>query len=291
MKDFKDKVAVITGAASGIGRGLAERCLAEGMKVVLADIDEATLAQTKADLEASGGDVLAVVTDVSKLGDIEALAKRTLEIFGGVHLLVNNAGVGGGLTIWESTIKDWEWIIGVNLWSVIYGVRVFLPIMLDQGDEGHVVNTASLEGLISAPGNGPYRVSKHAVVALSETLYHELTLRGTKVGVSVLCPGPVKTAIMDCDKHRPEDLCNPPEDEVWTPEYEMIRGFWQQMIESGMGCDKVADMVFGAIIDKKFYILTHPELKQGIEIRMKDILDENNPTNIFAGFMPQTPSD
>jgi len=286
MKEFKNKVAVITGGASGIGRGLAERAAHKGMKVVLADIDEQGLEKTEAELKGRGAQVLAVKTDVSRLTDIEALATKTLQAFGGVHLLVNNAGVSAGTTIRDSTIKDWEWVIGVDLWSVIYGLKVFVPIMLDQDTEGHVVNTASLAGLISGPGQAAYKVAKHGVVTLSETLYHELTLNGAKVGVSVLCPGFVKTAIMDCDKHRPQDLCNLPEEEVVTPEYEMWRQYYKQMIEGGMSCEMIADMVFSAISENKFYILTHADFRQLIELRMHDILEERNPTDILQTLAP-----
>ena len=178
MREFKDKVAVITGAASGLGRAMADRCVQEGMKVVLADVEVEELAKTEASMKASGATVLALRTDVSQASDMEALAQKTLEAFGAVHLLCNNAGVGTDAAIWKSTIADWEWVIGVNLWGVIHGVRIFVPIMLKQDTESHIVNTASMAGLISGPGLGAYKVTKHAVVALSETLYHELAERG-----------------------------------------------------------------------------------------------------------------
>ena len=190
MREFKDKVAVITGAASGIGRAMADRCVQEGMKVVLADVEVEPLAKAEASMKASGATVLAVRTDVSQAADVEALAQKTLEAFGAVHLLCNNAGVGtGAATIWESTIADWEWIIGVNLWGVIHGVRVFVPIMLEQDTECHIVNTASIAGLISGPELGAYKVTKHAVVTLSETLYHELAERGKSQGLGALSGG------------------------------------------------------------------------------------------------------
>ncbi len=198
MREFKDKVAVITGAASGLGRAMALRCAQEGMKVVLADVEVDPLAKTEASMKASGATVLAVHTDVSRAGDVEALAQQALQTFGAVHLLCNNAGVGtGAAAIWESTIADWEWVIGVNLWGVIHGVRVFVPIMLAEDTECHIVNTASMAGLVSGPGLGAYKVTKHAVVTLSETLYHELAGRRAKVNVSVLCPGFVNTRIME----------------------------------------------------------------------------------------------
>ncbi len=170
MKDFAGKVAVVTGAASGIGYALAERCVREGMKVVLADIEEPALAESARKLGAAGGTVVAVRTDVAQATDIEALARRTLEAFGAVHLLCNNAGVGAGGTVWESTLADWEWVLGVNLWGVIHGVRTFVPIMLGQNTEGHIVNTASVAGLLAYHPSASYQVTKHAVVALSDPL-------------------------------------------------------------------------------------------------------------------------
>ena len=179
MKEFKGKVAVITGAASGIGRAIAERCAREGMKVVLADIEEEALSQAEEEMKAEGATVLAALTDVSKAGDVEALAQKTLDTFGAVHLLCNNAGVLPGRDfLWERTLNDWEWVLGVNLWGVIHGTRVFVPVMLEQGTECHIVNTASAAGLLSIPYLGIYNVTKHAVVALTETLHRELRLRG-----------------------------------------------------------------------------------------------------------------
>jgi len=183
MKEFKDRTAVITGAASGIGRAIAEQCARESMKVVLADIEEEALSQAEKEMKAAGASVLAVVTDVSKASDVEALAQKTLDAFGAVHLLCNNAGVGVGGCVWECTIEDWKWVLGVNLWGVINGVRVFVPIMLEQDTECHIVNTASGLGLISSPYPGIYKVTKHAIITLSETLYHEMALRGTNIKV------------------------------------------------------------------------------------------------------------
>ena len=203
MKELKGKVAVITGAASGIGRALADRCVQEGMKAVLADVEVDALAKAEAGLKASGATVLAVPTDVSQARSVAALAQKTLEAFGAVHLLCNNAGVGSEAAIWESTLEEWEWVMGVNLWGVIHGVRAFVPIMLAQDTECHIVNTASMAGLISGPGLGAYKVTKHAVVSLSETLHHELAERAAKVRVSVLCPGFVNTRIMESARNRP----------------------------------------------------------------------------------------
>ncbi|MCH7801568.1 MAG: SDR family NAD(P)-dependent oxidoreductase, partial [Chloroflexi bacterium] len=189
MQDFRDKVAVITGGASGIGRAFADRAVREGMKVVLADVEREPLFKAEAELSERGAQVLAVETDVSKAVDLERLAEETVSTFGGVHLLFNNAGVALGGRIWENTTDDWDWIIGVNLMGVIHGVRVFVPIMQEQGDECHIVNTASMAGLVSGPRLGAYKVTKFGVVALSETLYYELGEEGSNIGVSVLCPG------------------------------------------------------------------------------------------------------
>jgi NAD(P)-dependent dehydrogenase (short-subunit alcohol dehydrogenase family) len=276
MKDFHNKVAVITGAASGIGRALAERCAREEMRVVLADVEPGALAEAEANLQAAGGTALAVRTDVSQAKDVEALAQTTLEAFGAVHLLCNNAGVAtNGTFIWESSLTDWEWVLGVNLWGVIYGLRSFVPIMLAQDTEGHIVNTASLSGLISFPKGSVYAVSKHGVVTLSETLHHELAERGGKVKVSVLCPGLVNTRIMDCARNRPERLATTaPLDPVAAAAWETLR----QQLQTGMPPARVADAVFQAIREERFYILTHPEGKEWIRTRLEDILQERNPT-------------
>ena len=183
------KVAVITGAASGIGRGLAERFAVEDMRVVIADIEEEPLAELEADLKANGATVLAVRTDVSNAAEVENLAARTLDTFGAVHILCNNAGVVCSRPIWEHTLSDWEWVLGVNLWGVIHGIRAFVPRMLTQGDACHIVNTASILGLVGGSGEGIYKVSKHGVVALSETLADELAQKGANIQVHVLCPG------------------------------------------------------------------------------------------------------
>ena len=197
------KVAVITGAASGIGRGLAERFAAEGMKVVLADVEEEALAKLEADLKAKDATVLTVRTDVSNATEVENLAVQTLEAFGAVHILCNNAGVVCSRPVWEHTLADWEWVLGVNLWGVIHGIRSFVPRMLAQGNECHIVNTASILGLVSGSGEGIYKVSKHGVVVLSETLADELAQKGANIQVHVLCPGWVRTGILDSARNRP----------------------------------------------------------------------------------------
>jgi NAD(P)-dependent dehydrogenase (short-subunit alcohol dehydrogenase family) len=275
MKDFRDKVAVVTGAASGIGRAIAERCAQEGMKVVLADVEVEALTNAEARMKASGATVLAVRTDVSQAADVEALAQKTLDVFGAVHLLCNNAGVGTEAPIWESTVAEWEWVLGVDLWSVIHGVRVFTPIMLAQGTECHIVNTASMAGLISGPGIGAYKVAKHGVVTISETLHHELAERAAKVKVSVLCPGFVNTRIMESERNRPgRDPATDPPGPAFGARSEALR----ELVRAGIPAAQVADAVFEGLRNNQFYILTHPELKEHVRTRMEDILQERTPT-------------
>jgi len=212
MKEFKNKVAVVTGAASGIGNALALKCCQEGMKVVLVDIDSKNLAGAEKKLLKYSENVLSVVTDVSKSNDVNDLAKQTIDRFGSVHLLFNNAGVVFTTYLWEHTLNDWYWMMGVNLWGVINGIRTFVPIMIKQDEECHIVNTSSLAGII--PGSGIYGFTKHAVVALSESLSMELESLHHKISVSVLCPNFVNTNILDCEEHRPSELHNDPSDEA-----------------------------------------------------------------------------
>jgi NAD(P)-dependent dehydrogenase (short-subunit alcohol dehydrogenase family) len=277
MKEFRGKVAVITGAASGIGYGVAERCVREGMKVVLADIDEGALAQAERPLRAGGATTLAVRTDVAKASDVEALAHKALETFGEVHLLFNNAGVAVGTTVWESTLADWQWVLGANLWGVIHGVRVFVPLMLAQETECHIINTASIAGLISGAGLGIYKVTKHGVVTLSETLYSELAQRGAKVKVPVLCPGYVKTHIGNSERIRPVEYQNDPPAPPLSPEEE--EAAWAELAATAnvMPVEPVVDDVFAAIRNDQLYILTHPESKDWIWARTEDIVNERNP--------------
>ena len=278
MKQFKDKVAVVTGGASGIGLGIAERCAQEGMKVVLADIEESALKEAENMLKAGGTDVLAIKTDVSKLKDIEALAQKTLDAFGGVHLLFNNAGVqtGKGKTFWENTLADWQWVLGVNLWGVVHGIKVFLPIMLQQNQEGHVVNTASVAGLITSSAMGIYSVSKAAVVMLSETLFLQLKESNDPIGVTVICPSIVRTRLNDAERNRPAELSNPHEQPP-TPKQQAIISMFEKSNEQGMAPEEFAGLVFDAIRNEKLYLLSHPTFNDRIQKRAENILQERNP--------------
>jgi NAD(P)-dependent dehydrogenase (short-subunit alcohol dehydrogenase family) len=283
MKEFKGKVAVITGAASGIGRGIAERCMREGMNVVLADVDEADLAKAEAELKAAGGTVLGVRTDVSKRTDVEQLARRALHAFGPVHLLFNNAGVGAGGAAWEATWNDWEWVIGVNLWGVIHGVKVFTPLMLAQNTECHIVNTSSAAGLAVGGASAPYSVTKHAVVALSESLYLTLQQRNSLVKVSVLCPGLVRTNIANAERSRPAELRNEPI--TMTPEMQAGLAAFKAALEASMPPVQVADVVFDAIKKEQFYILTDPDWTEVIQLRTDKLLRMENPQSPTAAIL------
>jgi NAD(P)-dependent dehydrogenase (short-subunit alcohol dehydrogenase family) len=278
MKDVKDKVAVVTGAASGIGRGMAEVFAGAGMKVVLSDIEPAALERTCAALRESGAEVHAVVTDVSRPEQVEQLAEQTLRRYGAVHVLCNNAGVGGGGggPSWTSSLKDWQWVLGVNLMGVVHGIRTFLPIMIQQGTEAHIVNTASLAGLV--PGMMTlYCTTKFAVVGLSESIHLELTRGGLKPRISVLCPGWVDTNILDSQRNRPAELANDVPAPV-TPVGEAIRDWVGEQLRSGLSPRAVGEQVLAAIREERFYILTHPAEMPAIEQRMQDILAGNNPT-------------
>jgi NAD(P)-dependent dehydrogenase (short-subunit alcohol dehydrogenase family) len=280
MKDFHGKVAVITGAASGIGRGIAERCVGEGMKVVLADVDEAGLSKAETELKAAGGTVLGISTDVSERSDVERLAGRAVDAFGQVHLLFNNAGVAAGGPPWLATWNDWEWVIGVNLWGVIHGVKIFTPLMLAQNTECHIVNTASAAGLIVGGTFAPYSVTKHAVVALSESLYLTLQQRNSPIKVSVLCPGLVRTNIANAERNRPAELRNEPV--PVTPEIEAGMAAMRAAIASGVAPGEVAAAVFDAIRKEQFYILPHPEWTEVIQLRTHKLLRTENPESPAA---------
>lgn len=281
MKDFKDRVAVITGGASGIGRGLADCFAAEGMKIVLADVEEKALKQAEAEFREKGVDVLGVVTDVSKPEELEKLAQQTLDAFGKVHIVCNNAGVAGAWgPVWENTLDDWKWIMGVNLWGVIHGVRTFVPIMLRQGEEGHIVNTASLAGLMT--GSGIYGVTKQAVVALSESMFSELKTANAKIGVSVLCPGWVDTKIIDAARNRPADLAATA-DFTSDPRASQIEEMVRNFLKNGKSPADIAGQVLEAIREEKLYVITHPEMDFIFRERFEKIMARENPVPRLLG--------
>ena len=280
MDTFQNKVAVITGGASGLGLAMAGRFAREGMKLVLADIEETPLQRAVGEFVARGTPAIGVKTDVSKAQDVEALADQAYDTYGGVHVLCNNAGVAPGGLTWESTVPDWEWCLGVNVWGVIHGLRSFVPRMLKQTGPCHIVNTASVAGLLSPPGMAIYCVSKHAVVTLSECLYQDLSKTGPHIGVSVLCPAYVPTGISDSERNRPEALKNPPQER--SAEQIARDERLRHAVQSGrISADQVADKVFESVRGKRFYILTHEKIKGAIEARMKDILEGRNPTDTF----------
>lgn len=279
MKEFKGKVAVVTGAASGIGRGLAEYCAREGMKVVLADIEEPALKQAAEELKSRNAEVIAVRTDVSRLADIEALARKTLDTFGGVHLLFNNAGVqvGRSLThpLWENTVADWEWALGVNLWGVIYGVKVFMPIMLQQNTECHIVNTSSMAGLIAEPQLVIYSVTKAGIIQLSEGLYLQLEQSNSKIGVSVLCPAFVSSKLSQAERNRPREFQDPLEPSPPPETPSLVKKFQKEHIR--LSPEQSAHIVFQAIREGTFYIFTDPLVAKLFKQRSDNILQGHNP--------------
>lgn len=263
MQQLRGRTAVVTGAASGIGRALAERFAAEGMQVVLADIEADALDHAVQELEDRGATVLAVRTDVASRASVEELAARTAEAFGPPNVLCNNAGVSGTFgPIWEATDRDWEWVLGVNLMGVVHGIQAFLPAMIDAGHEGHVVNTSSVLGL-STGGGSIYSVTKHAVTRLTEGLWHDLKTAGIPIGVSVLCPGLIATRIVSAGRNRPEHLRNP-DTEAEAEAAERMKLAEEYFLSSGMAPSEVADMVVEAIAAERFYVLTHPEMITGM---------------------------
>lgn len=277
MDQFANRVAVVTGAASGIGRGLAERFAREGMQLVLADVEAEPLAAFEQELTAAGHQVFARVIDVSQRAEVDALADAAFERFGAVHVLCNNAGVsGGGGALWETTEADWQWVLGVNLLGVVHGIQAFVPRMLATGEPGHVVNTSSVLGLSSGPGS-IYGVTKHAVTRLTEGLYHDLRAANANISASVLCPGMIATRIIEAERNRPAALQNP--GQANQPEVLARRQAMQQLfLAQGMPPAEVAEIVLDAIRNDRFYILTHPDIKQGVERRLRDILDDRQPT-------------
>ncbi len=275
MKDFEGKVAVVTGAASGIGLGLATRLAQEGMKVVLADVEEPALDAAVQQLTQAEHQVIGVRTDVSDPASVDALAKQAIDAYGRVHVLCNNAGVGGGRgLLWETSMNDWQWVFSVNFWGVLHGIRTFVPLMLAHGEEGHIVNTASMAGI--TPGAGPYTTTKHAVVSLSEGLYQQLRMVQAKIGASVLCPGWVRTNLLDSDRNRPADLrteTDPPLNEVEAG----IRAWVEQQVAGGRPPEEVAAIVVDAIRDDQFWITTTDEFDLVIRSRMEHLLARSNP--------------
>jgi NAD(P)-dependent dehydrogenase (short-subunit alcohol dehydrogenase family) len=262
----RGNVAVITGGASGIGLAMAERFIAEGMSVLLADIDEPKLRNVEARLTEAGADVATRICNTASENEVAELAELALERFGAVHILCNNAGIAGMGDAWTDSMELWDRVIGVNLYGVIHGVRSFLPIMQQQG-VGHIVNTASMAGLVGMPGAAPYNVTKHGVVALSEGLFIELQLTGSPVGVSVLCPGFVKT-----------DLMNNEPDRVESPIGKLMIEMLRTEVETGVPASGIADQVADAISAGRFWILTHPDLRQRPVERMQRAAEQSNPT-------------
>ncbi|MDR5831208.1 SDR family oxidoreductase [Caballeronia sp. LP006] len=277
MDRFEGKVAVITGAASGFGREFALKGAALGMKLVLADIDATALDATVTSLRERGAEVRGVRTDVSNAANVDALARATLDAFGGAHLLFNNAGVGAGGFIWESSANDWQWVFGVNVMGVANGIRAFTPIMLAQNEPAHIVNTASVAGLLAAPAMGVYNASKHAVVAMTETLYHDLRLARASVGVSLLCPAFVPTGIADAERARPGALVN---DEEMTASQKLAARQLAKAVEHGkLSARDVAELTFDAIRANRFYVVTHPNIMPSVQLRLDDIAQLRDPSD------------
>lgn len=280
MKTLRGRTAVITGAGSGLGREFARACAAEGMNLLLADLHQAGLDETLALAELADTEALTWLCDVSKADQVEALAVAAESRFGPLHLIFNNAGVGVTGPLWTSTLDEWDWVLGVNLMGVVHGVRSFVPRLLAHGDEAHVVNTASIAGLICGLGQGVYSVSKHAVVALSEVLYHELQAVQSRVGVSVLCPAFVPTGIAESGQHRPSGhgARNP------HPMTDQIEQMVRSAVSKGrISASEVADLTLQAVRDERFYILPHAKTLGSIESRMRHILEGRPPHDPMSG--------
>lgn len=286
MRNFHDRVAVITGAASGFGRAFAEQAAGLGMKLVLADIQAEALEATVAELRERGVAVIGRRTDVSQAEQVQALADAALAEFGGVHLLFNNAGVLAGGLVWENSEKDWDWIIGVNVRSVIHGVRIFTPLMLaaaqtDPDYEAHIVNTASMSGLLNAPTMGAYNLTKQAVVSLSETLFHDLALTSEQVRCSVLCPYFVPTGISRSARHRPQGQAN---DTAPTRSQVVAQAQNEKATGSAkVSAEQIAQLTFEAIRQQRFYIYSHPQAMGSVRERFTAIVEQRNPPDPYAG--------
>jgi NAD(P)-dependent dehydrogenase (short-subunit alcohol dehydrogenase family) len=276
MRELKGKVAAVTGAASGLGRAMALAFADEGMHVALADV--ADTSDTFAQVAKRGVSALSMKLDVSRAAEVEAFAALIDKDLGGAHVVCNNAGVSPLGAVWEASEGDWQWILGVNLWGVIHGVKSFVPRLIAR-NEGHVVNTASVAGIINPPGSGAYNVTKHGVVALSETLHHELRERNSAIGVSVLCPAYVPTGIADSERNRPAGLTPAAKSKETLAREAMLR----KAVASGrLSADDVARAVVQAVKEERFYVLTHPRIKGAIRARMEDILEERAPRNPMA---------
>lgn len=284
IKDFAGKTAVLTGAGSGFGLECARIGARLGMKLVLVDVQQDALDKAVAELQAAGAEVLALQVDVSDAAQMEHLARRVQERFGAPHFVFNNAGVGAGGLVWENTVQDWQWVLGVNLWGVIHGVRLFTPMMLEAASkdpqyQGHIVNTASMAGLLAPPNMGIYNVSKHAVVAFSETLYQDLSLVTDQIGASVLCPFFVPTGINQSERNRPGNLA------AAKPTRSQLIGqaMSDKAVSSGkVTAQEVAQKVFDAISANQFYIYSHPKAIASVQTRLEDIMLARNPTDPFA---------
>jgi NADP-dependent 3-hydroxy acid dehydrogenase YdfG len=280
LTEFSNKVAVITGAGSGFGKEFARLGHDLGMRLVLADVQTSALNETVVELEAKGAQVLAQTVDVANAAQMEKLAQASFAKFGSVDLLFNNAGVGSGGLIWENSLKDWQWVMGVNVMGVVHGIHYFVPRMLKQGSHGHIVNTASMAGLLSAQMMGVYNVSKHAVVTLSETLFNDLRIVNSKIGASVLCPAFVPTGIHQSHRNRPDELTN---DAPPTASQLVAQANSEKAVTSGkISAQQVAIQVFDAIRTNQFYIFTHQKIMASVGLRLEDILQARNPTDPFT---------
>jgi NAD(P)-dependent dehydrogenase (short-subunit alcohol dehydrogenase family) len=286
MKNFKGGTAVITGAGSGFGLEASRIAARLGMNVVMADVQKDALDAATAEIEGLGAKVLPFRLDVAKAAEVEALGAATLERFGAPTFVFNNAGVGGGGLIWEQSLKDWEWVVGVNLMGVAHGVRVFTPMMLEAAKknpayEGHIVNTASMAGMLNAPNMGVYNVTKHAVVALSETLYQDLRLVTDQIGASVLCPYFIPTGISNSARNRPAEMKDA--DAKPTKSQLIARAMSDKAVSSGkVTAATMAQAVFDAVAAGRFYIFSHPHALGGVQTRLEDIMQQRNPTDPFA---------
>jgi NAD(P)-dependent dehydrogenase (short-subunit alcohol dehydrogenase family) len=285
MKNFKGGTAVITGAGSGFGLEASRIAAKLGMKLVMADVQQDALDQAVAQIEALGAQVLPFRLDVSKAAEVEALGAATFKRFGAPNFVFNNAGVGAGGLIWETTLKDWEWVVGVNLMGVAHGIRVFTPMMLeaaakDPAYAGHIVNTASMAGLLNAPNMGVYNATKSAVVAMSETLYQDLRLVTDQISASVLCPFFVPTGITQSHRNRPAEMR---EDRKPTRSQLIGQAMSDKAVSSGkITAAQVAQFVFDAVAEDRFYIYSHPKSLASVQVRLEDIMTPRNPTDPFA---------